>query len=297
MAQPCCEPCEAEPFTCAICLDDERPADERTTLQCGHAFCTACLGALAARAGRTAALTCPLCSRPLVWTPQLIEALSPDPALVAAAPAPKAAAAPPATAAAERDFEWWARRHHIKLCPQCGVMIEKNGGCGNVRCRSCRAKFRWSDAPLACPCRGWHFSADALPGLPLRVSIPSVHPCAQVPRAARCHVYRRTMRAVGIAVALPVWLTAAAVLLPPAALAAAVESAVLAPRRRRMEDAQRGARARRSQAQWRRDGEAERAVRTQGCRSGDHPWVPFEHRGNPNGWCPECGALRQPIDA
>lgn len=32
-----------------------------------------------------------------------------------------------------------------KQCPQCGVNIEKNGGCNHMKCRSCGHDFKWEE--------------------------------------------------------------------------------------------------------------------------------------------------------
>ena len=34
----------------------------------------------------------------------------------------------------------------VRPCPNCGVLIEKNGGCDNMYCTQCRRSYTWSSA-------------------------------------------------------------------------------------------------------------------------------------------------------
>jgi hypothetical protein len=204
---------------CAICLD--APAAEHSTvLGCSHRFCTVCITRLVifalkpvsgpiSNANAVAAMRacrCPACATALSQdeidallrenfaggSPMLTRlsfALRRARAAADAADADAAEAAdagpaalPPADPQAERTYQEWARRLHIKHCPQCAAPIEKNGGCVNstpqrrepggaalqlnaarshlspvaVRCGSCGLQFRWDRVPLACPCKGYH---------------------------------------------------------------------------------------------------------------------------------------------
>ena len=43
----------------------------------------------------------------------------------------------------ESTFPWEGFEENIKKCPQCQVMIEKNEGCAQMMCRSCKHVFCW----------------------------------------------------------------------------------------------------------------------------------------------------------
>ena len=48
------------------------------------------------------------------------------------------------------------RSGDIKNCPQCSVMIQRNGGCKKVLCMQCRCKFCWDCLEMEtndCACR------------------------------------------------------------------------------------------------------------------------------------------------
>ena len=51
---------EAHQVECAICLSVSAPPSRRTTVRCGHVFCTACLRKWADRGNAT----CPMCRGP-----------------------------------------------------------------------------------------------------------------------------------------------------------------------------------------------------------------------------------------
>jgi len=48
----------------------------------------------------------------------------------------------------QKDFAAWANQHRevIKLCPNCYVQVEKNGGCDHMYCTRCKQNFLWSKA-------------------------------------------------------------------------------------------------------------------------------------------------------
>ena len=46
--------------------------------------------------------------------------------------------------AQERLLEGWAEgSEHVKKCPECKILIEKNGGCNHMTCPKCRAHICW----------------------------------------------------------------------------------------------------------------------------------------------------------
>lgn len=42
-------------------------------------------------------------------------------------------------------FEVWKKQKGGKHCPQCGIVIIKNGGCNHICCEKCHYKFCWYD--------------------------------------------------------------------------------------------------------------------------------------------------------
>lgn len=42
-----------------------------------------------------------------------------------------------------KEFTGWAREKNVKLCPQCRMPVEKNGGCENMNCTKCGLGFCW----------------------------------------------------------------------------------------------------------------------------------------------------------
>ena len=92
------------------------------------------------------------------------------------------------------------RLHHVKLCPSCSSPIEKNGGCPSMRCFSCSTSFRWTDVPLACPCKGFHTKWK-------HKCLPLAQWCEHVPKVGRHHVSLRAHAAYyaqnGCVLALP----------------------------------------------------------------------------------------------
>ena len=42
-----------------------------------------------------------------------------------------------------KEFYEWARDKNVKLCPQCRLPVEKNGGCPNMNCTKCGFGFCW----------------------------------------------------------------------------------------------------------------------------------------------------------
>jgi len=43
---------------------------------------------------------------------------------------------------AEKRFDAWTQKN-AKICPNCKAVIEKNGGCNHMTCRSCKHQFCW----------------------------------------------------------------------------------------------------------------------------------------------------------
>jgi len=41
----------------------------------------------------------------------------------------------------ELTYQWM--KMHTKACPNCGIPIEKNGGCDWMKCRVCAYEFCW----------------------------------------------------------------------------------------------------------------------------------------------------------
>ena len=153
----------------------------------------------------------------------------------AADPAPQAEVGSEANAPAPWDveadpaFRSWARREHAKRCPNpaCGVPIQKNGGCSNMVCSNCHMGFRWTNAPLICPCRGYHFRNTNGGFRPLGQHCPHM-PSAQ--RTARGYAELGAFRAACAVAAAPVLVPVAAtalavapIVVPPVLLARALE--------------------------------------------------------------------------
>lgn len=42
----------------------------------------------------------------------------------------------------------YAHTHHARQCPNCKMLIEKNGGCDHMFCSNCKTRYNWSDSAL-----------------------------------------------------------------------------------------------------------------------------------------------------
>lgn len=128
-------------------------------LQCGHSFCAHCLAQhLETEFGKGCRAWCPVCRREVFGD----EVASVLPAMAAQAfrTEMELLKGPPifcrsGTQEADRHFRSVARRLHLKKCPQCGVAIQKNGGCPKMLCR-CGACFDWHEAETVVPCNRVH---------------------------------------------------------------------------------------------------------------------------------------------
>lgn len=50
----------------------------------------------------------------------------------------------------------------LRMCPGCGVPIQKNGGCPSMRC-ACGRRFQWTHARPLRPCRTCHVDSEEGP--------------------------------------------------------------------------------------------------------------------------------------
>jgi len=137
--------------TCAICLGTS--GDTQTvTLQCAHLFCRCCFEAfLASLMGSGRRASCPTCRQQVEQNPLCMQdGDSPGENQDQALPAdiPEARSLPRSTRRA-------LRRAHVKACPHCHSVIEKNGGCNVVTC-VCGHQFRWDEVRTIVPCRKVH---------------------------------------------------------------------------------------------------------------------------------------------
>ena len=184
---------------------------------------------------------------------------------------------PPENPQAQRAFEAWARRLHIKYCPGpgCGAPIEKNGGCPNMRCGSCGHNFRWDRVPLACPCRGFHTTK----GYPFFTRCNHMRRGDMRPlRRAEFEVKRSVVLAPAVLIVAPILLVA----VPIYCVAGVVRDEM----RHRKQRSLRRARERRQRDLAQSslaELEAELGRVTACRRTGEHAWV--------SGWCQNCGII------
>ena len=86
-----------------------------------------------------------------------------------------------------------------------------------MRCTSCHTEFRWTDVPLACPCRGFHTRFRPFRGvLPFAVWCQHMPAGFRVSRANRAAFYAQnySVAAVAVTLASPVLAVAAVVWVP-----------------------------------------------------------------------------------
>ena len=108
----------------------------------------------------------------------------------------------------------FARLHHTKLCPNCGMGICKNGGCDHMRC-ACGHRFNWSQAQVEVPCNCLNLSRMK-PGQtgPSRVIVPwGAAPCEGASKLAHAKLFAwrcgfgaavSPIVVLGVAAALPI---------------------------------------------------------------------------------------------
>jgi hypothetical protein len=145
---------------CAICLgsfDDQSLMVQLTA--CSHPFCRDCISQyIRLQAPRTfSAIICPSCKTRIDAFD--VREFGGEEAFAIAhmgLASETSNATPPDDASPEaiqahQQFIHLAEQMHLRMCPHCSAVIEKNGGCDNVVCR-CGIHFRWSEAKSFVPC-------------------------------------------------------------------------------------------------------------------------------------------------
>jgi len=64
---------------------------------------------------------------------------------------------------AKTAFRRAARRDHLKYCPSCHAMIQKDGGCDHMTCH-CGLSFSWINPLNVVPCSKVHWNGKHFPG-------------------------------------------------------------------------------------------------------------------------------------
>lgn len=133
-------------------------------LSCGHDFCTGCLAQHVTNEMRKEQEPwCPICRQTLGSDSAA------QPIIRAAAEEVLSEQSEAQRLAQEQEIPrtWWqrqveahrfrrlARTSHLKYCPGCSKIIEKNGGCNSMTCR-CGHRFRWDKARPVAPCHHCH---------------------------------------------------------------------------------------------------------------------------------------------
>mmetsp|Transcript_92903 Transcript_92903/g.170343 ORF Transcript_92903/g.170343 Transcript_92903/m.170343 type:complete len:336 (-) Transcript_92903:227-1234(-) len=144
---------------CSICLETTTPS-VKLMLSCGHVYCHSCISKYIVKKSEENQLTCcPQCKRELLKH-ELMMCLSEekinDLALAAATAVPNSDCQQSTnnTLALTQGFDLNASAiadPHMKHCPSCNALIEKNGGCDHMRCR-CGHSFLWSQVTNVAPC-------------------------------------------------------------------------------------------------------------------------------------------------
>jgi len=152
---------------CSICLETTTPS-VKLMLSCGHVYCHSCISKYIVKKSEENQLTCcPQCKRELLKH-ELMMCLSEekinDLALAAATAVPNSDCQRSTnsdcqqstnnTLALTQGFGLNAAAiadPHMKHCPSCNALIEKNGGCDHMICR-CGHSFRWSQVTNVAPC-------------------------------------------------------------------------------------------------------------------------------------------------
>lgn len=133
-------------------------------LSCGHDFCTGCFTQHVGNEMRKEQEPwCPTCRQPLGND----SAAQPIIRVVAEEVQSEQSDAQRLAQEQEIPRTWWqrqmeahrwrrlARKSHLKYCPGCSKIIEKNGGCNSMTCR-CGHRFRWDKAKPVAPCHHCH---------------------------------------------------------------------------------------------------------------------------------------------
>lgn len=142
----------ADEVMCAICLG----SGEAHALRCSHSFCRSCLEVhVSNEIGKGRRPWCPLCRREVLDAEVML--LIPYAARVGIPPPPPSSSSQDALG--DASFRRIARRLHLKKCPRCAAVIQKNGGCPRMTCR-CGCRFRWEEAETVVPCQRVHFTSD-----------------------------------------------------------------------------------------------------------------------------------------
>merc|ERR1712150_140633 len=106
----------------------------------------------------------------------------------------------------DESFRRMAQRYHLKKCPHCNAVIEKNGGCDAMTCQ-CGCCFDWNEADTVVPCRYIHLNKKGF-----RFWCTTCRGCSKIATAKLYGV--RT----GIVVAAPAAVAVAIVLVVAAAI-------------------------------------------------------------------------------
>eukprot|EP00746_Dinoflagellata_sp_MGD_P127913 gnl/MRDRNA2_/MRDRNA2_62390_c0_seq1.p1 gnl/MRDRNA2_/MRDRNA2_62390_c0~~gnl/MRDRNA2_/MRDRNA2_62390_c0_seq1.p1 ORF type:complete len:362 (+),score=47.74 gnl/MRDRNA2_/MRDRNA2_62390_c0_seq1:82-1167(+) len=150
---------------CAICLETSDPT-VKVMLSCGHLFCRNCIFQYVGREyAKHQKVRCPQCKRELLdhEVTACLELPSSNNAAELLASIRQSSNSPSygsldADPMLRCTFEQIAHCGHMKCCPSCNALIEKNGGCDHMTCR-CGHTFNWSEVPvppMSRPCNCVH---------------------------------------------------------------------------------------------------------------------------------------------
>jgi len=150
--------CEAGDL-CSICL--ESTSLTPMLLACGHEFCHPCLARHVELSLRDSLVPwCPLC-RCKLQSVEVSVLCQHDVDILDPAHDFLETQAPPQSSwkrfKQQRAFKRTARKLHLKLCPGCGAMIQKEDGCNHMKCR-CGKDFSWDEAESVVPCSKVHWN-------------------------------------------------------------------------------------------------------------------------------------------
>ena len=139
---------------CPICFESEvmpslMPANARTNgfndqNKCSCRVCQGCLATWFVKNPKYP--SCPVCLTELDRD-ILVEHLNMDPPIApAAATTGTTTATNPTTTTSNEDdlTQEWFIENNIKQCPDCGIYIEKDGGCNHMNCDLCGYEFCWA---------------------------------------------------------------------------------------------------------------------------------------------------------
>jgi len=143
-------------WECAICLGTGDGVADVQRLSCSHSFCRTCIGKYSeacAREGRMA--RCPECKREMQRSELPTQPLAGSGGgMLEMVGGPFDPSIDLSDLTVHQVLRA-ARQAHLKRCPACGTLIEKDGGCDHMRCR-CGQMFRWSEVPSLAPCNQVH---------------------------------------------------------------------------------------------------------------------------------------------